>query len=505
MVAEPLDYLALALERAANLLDPLPDPYWNRCDLWVQDNIEFPSHEGPTDYQLAAMQAIPKNIRTAIRGPHGLGKTTLAAWVFLWYADTRERAGVDWKILTTASKWRQLERYLWPEIKKWARRMKRRNLRRGKELFETMLKLENGEGFAVASDEPSAIEGAHADFLLYILDEAKAIPEDSWNAIEGAFSGGGRDTPREAFALAISTPGEPAGRFYAIHSKKPGTEDWTAIHVTLEDAIAAGRISRRWAEQRAKDWGPGSSVYKMRVLGEFAGSDEDGVIPHLEWIEQANDRWRAIDERLRTDSEFTLGPLTSLGVDVARTGADRTVVAKRYRRVIREFLSWKGQDTRETSSKVGVIIMNEGVAVVDVIGIGAGVVDNIREEIGPTKVQAFNAAERTDLVDKSGEIQFTNKRAASWWTLRELLDPANKYGLALPPDDTLTGDLLAPRWRMMAGGKIQIEAKDDIRKRIGRSPDYGDALAMAFFLEPTATIEAGDVMVYDAGVSISPY
>lgn len=499
------DYLALALERAAQLLDPLPDPYWNRCDLWVLDNIDFAEGEGPTPYQLEVMRLLPEKRRIAVRGPHGLGKTTLASWIFLWYSDTRERAQVDWKVLTTASKWRQLERFLWPEIKKWARKLKRRNLRRGKELFETIMKLEFGEGFAVASDEPAAIEGAHADFLLYILDEAKAIPDDSWNAVEGAFAGGGTDTPREAFALAISTPGEPAGKFFAIHSRKPGTEDWYPIHVTLEDAIKAKRISRKWAEQRKLDWGENSSVYKIRVLGEFAGSDEDGVIPHLEWVEAANDRWLKLTDRLKTESDFSLGPLTSLGVDVARTGADRSVAAERYSRMIYQFHAWKGQDTRETSSKVGVIIANDGVAVVDVIGIGAGVVDNLREELGVQKVQAFNASERTDLVDKSGEIGFTNKRAAAWWTIRELLDPSNHYGLALPPDDTLTGDLLAPRWRMMAGGKIQIEAKDEIRKRIGRSPDYGDALAMAFFLEPTAALEEGDIIVHDDHVSISPY
>jgi hypothetical protein len=96
-------------------------------------------------------------------------------------------------------------------------------------------------------------------------------------------------------------------------------------------------------------------------------------------------------------------------------------------------------------------------------------------------VQAFNAGEHTDWRDVSRELQFANLRSASWWNLRELLDPAQRHGIALPPDDLLIGDLTAPRWRMTSGGKILLESKDDIRKRIGRSTDDGDAVVMAFW------------------------
>jgi hypothetical protein len=92
---------------------------------------------------------------------------------------------------------------------------------------------------------------------------------------------------------------------------------------------------------------------------------------------------------------------------------------------------------------------------------------------------AFNAAEGTDRKDRSGELGFTNLRGGGWWNLRELLDPAFAPILALPPDDRLTGDLTAPHWRVMSGGRIQVESKDDIRKRIGRSTDDGDAVVQA--------------------------
>jgi hypothetical protein len=94
-------------------------------------------------------------------------------------------------------------------------------------------------------------------------------------------------------------------------------------------------------------------------------------------------------------------------------------------------------------------------------------------------VTAFNASERSEARDRTGELGFTNRRSEGWWTLREWLDPAYGEWLALPPDDRLTGDLTAPHYRLMSGGKVQVESKDDIRKRLGRSTDDGDAVMMA--------------------------
>jgi hypothetical protein len=188
-----------------------------------------------------------------VRGPHGLGKTTLSSWVIVHFALTRD--GRDWKCVTTASAWRQLAKFTWPEVHKWARRLRWDRVGRApfsaNELLTLNLKLSTGEAFAVASDNPAYIEGAHADHLLYVFDESKAIPGGVFDAAEGAFSNAGGDTAAEAYALAISTPGEPQGRFYEIHKRQPGLEDWWTRHVTLEETIAAGRVSREWAARAA--------------------------------------------------------------------------------------------------------------------------------------------------------------------------------------------------------------------------------------------------------------
>lgn len=121
-------------------------------------------------------------------------------------------------------------------------------------------------------------------------------------------------------------------------------------------------------------------------------------------------------------------------------------------------------------------------AIVDTDGLGAGVTDRLREQ-GFT-VNAFHASTSSSARDRSGELGFANNRAAAWWSLREALDPASGSELELPDDDQLLGDLTAAHWTIRSGGLIQLEAKTEIRKRLGRSPDAGDAVVMAFWEEP---------------------
>lgn len=439
---------------------------------FVLDCIKFRGDDRPAEYQLDVLRNLVAKRRAAVRGPHGLGKTALASWAILWFALTRD--GEDWKIATTASAWRQLVKFLWPELHKWARRLDwsvigRPSFGEGAELLGQSLKLDTGEAFALASDRPESIEGAHASHLLYVLDEAKTIPGETFDAVEGALSIG------DCYALAISTPGEPQGRFYDIHRRAPGFDDWWVRHVTLAEAIAAGRVSEQWAAQRRRQWGEKSAVYQNRVLGEFAASDEDGVIP-LSWVELANERW---------ENRGKLDDFTCVGVDVARSGADDTVMAMRYSDVISELRRHSKEDTMETTGRVaGILRANGGKAIVDVIGVGAGVVDRLRE-IG-LNVAPFNASEGTNMLDRSGELGFVNLRSAAWWNLREMLDPNSGHSIAFPADDLLTGDLTAPHWKVASGGKVQVEGKDDIKKRIGRSTDCGDAVVMAFWHDMTS-------------------
>lgn len=431
-----------------------------------------------TGYQGEVLDALPVERRVAVKGPHGLGKSFMGAVLVNWFATTRDLAGRDWKIITTASAWRHLEVYLWPEIHKWANRIDFETLGRApfkpnSELLDLRLKLQYGAATAVASNQPERIEGAHAEELLYLLDEAKIVPPATWDSIEGAFSNAGPDTPDNAYAFAMSTPGAPSGRFYDIHRRAPGLEDWWTRSVTLEEAIQAGRISRVWADQRRLQWGPDSAVFHNRVLGNFHASDEDAVIP-LSWLEAAIERWHEWDRAGRPSPG---GPLWT-GLDVGRGGDDSVLALRDGWAII-----LTGNKRRDTMSQVAEMQGVEGRAIVDAVGVGAGVYDRLRE-LGYRPL-AYVGAGKTSHRDRSGKYGFVNVRSAAYWNLRELLDPAYDPVLALPPDDLMISDLTTPTWTITSGSppKYVVETKEKVVERLGRSPDRGDAIAMAFWAD----------------------
>lgn len=491
---------------------------------FVADAFTWAAHEHPQTYQLDVLGNVATYGRECVRSLHGTGKTTTAAWAVLWFALTRD-GWTDWKAPTTAGSWAQLERYLWPEIHKWARRLRWDVIGRpaftSAELLYQKLKLATGEAFAVASDQPALMEGAHASQMFYLLDEAKAIQVSTWDAVEGAFTQEGlaAASHKEAYALAISTPGAPVGRFYDIQRRKPGYEDWHARHITLQEAIACGQVSASWAESRRRAWGETSAVYRQRVAGEFAADDTEGIIP-LAWVEAAIERWRqwrAKRDAVQEDQQVTLRKAQYVGVDVARGGEDANVFALLIEEddltVISEIRrQTQKQDTMATTGQiVGMMIETGATPVIDVLNMGAGVVDRTREQttdesspIYERAVLAFNASQKSYARDSTGEFGFTNLRSAGWWTLRERLDPASRANpLALPDDDMLIGDITAIRARTLSGAVIQAESKDVLRtaKRLGRSPDTGDAVMQvvaARLVDPHDSFAIGDNIPHDS-------
>jgi hypothetical protein len=459
--------------------------YFRDWEAFVYDCFDWPPGEGPTPYQREALGSLPVAGRYSIRGPHGLGKSALCAWVVLAFALTRD--GRDWKLPTMASAWRQLTKYLWPEVHKWSRRLLWEKIGRDPfhprwELRALSLKLDTGEAFALASDNYELIEGAHADHLLYLFDESKAIPDESFDAAEGAFSGQG-----EALALAVSTPGEPQGRFYHIHSRRAGYEDWTARKVTTVEAIEAGRISADWVEQRRKQWGESSALFKNRVVGEFAAEDKSSVIP-LAWVELAVQRWE-----VWRDGSTVSAPngeptrLKAVGADVA-SGAEhgnKSVIARCYEGFkVGELEKYPGGDedtaTMQLAGRIGGILGAEGneevLAFIDVIGVGLGCYQRLKER-GFENALPFNARKKTDRRDDSDEFGFADTRSAAWWLVREMLDPESGVDVGLPRDDDLIGQLTTPKYRVLSGSRIKVEEKDDVARRIkGASTDEADAV-----------------------------
>lgn len=474
---------------AADLLDPPAhglQSYHDDPARFVQECIIWPPGQGPTDYQLEIVAELVEHGSLAVRGPRSLGKSTVNSWLVLWFALTRDAAREDWKIATTAASWTQLGTFLWPEIHKWAKQLDWKRLERPPfvptvELMKMELRLAHGLAFSASPEDAAKIEGAHADEILFIYDEAKAIADALFDATEGVFMGAGEDTDMNAYRMASSTPGEPSGRFYEIQAGK--REAWTPKHVALERTIDAGRVSRHRVAELGREWGEESQLYINHVLGNFASADEDGVI-RLRWVEIANERW----EEMAAAGWPDLPALQAVGVDVATTGRDKTVFALRHGVVIRELRRYSKMDEMETAGKLLTVLRSaehHPLAMVD--NSATGVISRLREQ--GANVQDFNHSHHdSTMKDATGILELLNQRAAAYWWARELLNPDNGHNVALPPDDKLTGDLVTPRWKEHSSGKVKVELKEDIKKRLGRSTDDGDAVVYAFWTLARQTI-----------------
>jgi hypothetical protein len=409
----------------------------------------------PTGYQREILQTLVDRRRVCVRGPHGLGKTALASWAVLWGLYT---FGDDCKVITTASVWRQLDKFLWPEIRKWARLAKWTD--GAPQMQQLNARYGGAEAFAVASDNAAHIEGAHAKRLLYVLDEAKTIPIDTWDAIEGAFSAG------ECYALAISTPGGRVGRFYDIHRRAEGLTDWAVRHVTLDEAINAGRVLPEWAEQRAAQWGFENPTYQARVLGEFPEQESDALIS-LTWIESAIERGKELQHLPDCKERYT-------GVDVARFGSDDSAIVSRCGEVAFIDGVYHGNDTMQMAGRAKLISEQRKTYLhIDEVGVGSGVVDRLKEQ--GVKCRGVNVGNKPNDTER-----FANLKAESYWNLREMFRLGNITLLDSQYNDRLTAELTSMRYAVNSSGKITIESKEEIKKQGLRSPDVAEALMLAF-------------------------
>jgi hypothetical protein len=215
------------------------------------------------------------------------------------------------------------------------------------------------------------------------------------------------------------------------------------------------------------------------LYGDFSLRAEDDVwqvIPTA-WVRAAMARW--------TEQKPEGARQDCIGLDVARGGRDQTVISRRYGSWFARLLKYPGAQTPDGPSAATLAIRahEDGASVnVDVIGIGASAYDVLKEQRW-LKVLPVNNSEAKVIRghrDRSGRMRFSNVRAASWWRLREALDPNGPEKLALPPDNELLADLCAPRYKVLTSG-IQIEAKEDVAARLGRSIDCGDAVVLAYW------------------------
>src|SRR5882672_1000046 len=353
----------------------------------------------PDEWQWTASKLLVERRKLSVRSGHGVGKSAFMSWCILWFMSCY----FPCKIPATAPTGHQLDDVLWAELAKWHRKLGETlpSLAAEFEWTQSAFKMRSApsESFAVPRtsrpEKPEALQGFHADNILFLIDEASGVSDNVFEVAEGALSTEG------AFVVMAANPTRQSGYFYDSHHKMRSM--WGTLQVNGENCK---RVAKEYIESMAKKYGRQSSIYKVRVQGEFAAA-ADGVIP-LELCESAINR----------DVMLKEGAPIVWGLDVARFGDDSTALAKRRgNHQLAKCVEWYGKDTMQTcgliKSEWDVTPAADRPASinVDVIGIGAGVVDRLKELNLP--VYGVNVAESAAV--NAGGAQYSRLRDEIWF------------------------------------------------------------------------------------------
>jgi hypothetical protein len=420
----------------------------------------------PDEWQVDFLNAVAAGERKiSIRSGHGVGKSTGGSWAMLWYMLTRYPV----KVVVTAPTSSQLYDALFAELKRWVKELPegvQQLLDVKQERIE--LRASPTEAFISArtsrAEQPEALQGVHSDHVMLVADEASGVPEQVFEAAAGSMSG------HNALTILFGNPVRSSGFFFDTHNRLKD-EWWTKRVSCLESA----RVSKEYVDEMKSRYGEESNAFRIRVLGEFPKSDDDTIIP-MDLLESAKNR----DVSCNPDAPIIWG------LDVARFGSDSSVLCKRQSNVLIDMQRWRNLDLMQLTGAV--VAQYEACEfkerpaeiLVDSIGLGAGVVDRLRELKLPAR--GINVSESPAM-----GTTYLNLRSELWHKLKAWLE---RRDCKIPNDEDLIAELATVRYTFTSNGKVKIESKDDIRRRGLKSPDKADALCLTFASD-AATVSWG--------------
>lgn len=452
----------MAMARAVDYFDPPKSEYLYDPVAWTEDRLK----EEVWSKQADLMDAVADHRHVAVRSAHATGKSWAAARLTCWWLDVHPPGEAF--VVTSAPTQPQVEAVLWREIG----RAHVRGSLDGRITSGMVPMWKMGNEIIAYGRKPAdyrdtekamqAFQGIHARFILVMLDEACGIPQWLWDATETLA------TNQDSRVLAIGNPDDPAAYFEKVC--RPGS-GWRKLKISAFDTPAftgeqvserllQSLVSQQWVEERKKRWGPKSMLYRSKVEAEFPDVSDDTLItPGMVLRAQQNELPGLAPGRF--------------ACDIARWGDDETVIGRNRDGVFRVEEVIPKADTMETAGRIAKRMLDlklEAPAVIDVIGVGSGVFDRLSEQRLP--VAAFNSSYAAAQPKK-----FKNLRAEMWWNVRVLLED-NLIDLD-EADETLAIELTSIKYFIDSSGRIQIEPKEETKKRIGRSPDRADTFMMS--------------------------
>ncbi len=420
-------------------------------------------------------------LRMAISSGRGIGKSALVSWITDWMLSTR----IGSTTIISANSESQLRSITWAELTKWLAmsinshwfEVSATRLMPAKWLTELVERdLKKGtrywgvEGRLWSAENPDAYAGVHNfDGVMVIFDEASGIDDSIWAVTSGFFT---ENTPNR-FWLAFSNPRRNTGYFYeAFHSKR----DFWKTRVV--DARTVEGTDKAVYQRIIDEYGPDSSQAHVEVYGMFPDANDDQFIA-ANLVDDAMARKKYQDQS---------APII-VGVDPARFGADATVIAVRQGRDIVKIIRHRGDDTMTVVGHVIDVIeeYKPALVVIDEGGLGAGIVDRLKEQ--RYKIKGVNFGNKS-----KNPVMYGNMRAQMWGEMREWLKTAS-----IPNDRFLKTDLISPKMKPDSRGTIFLESKKDMKARGLASPDAADAIAVTFafpvahreYTEPARKVYSG--------------
>ncbi len=413
--------------------------------------------------QEETLAALPQYQRVAVKSGNGLGKGYCAAVAVLWFLHTHSPATV----LSTAPTFRQVRHILWRQIHLLYR--PHAQILGGKMLDTRWELAEDRYAMGLSADSADQFQGFHSPNMFIVVDEAEGVDEEIYEAIEAIMTA---EAPR---LLLIGNPTTTSGVFRrAFYEERRLYHNITISALDSPNVLAGGVVipglaSAQWVQERREVWGEDNPLYRARVLGEFPDQAEDTLIK-LSDIEKAA-RHPGFDAGEDSAPELETAEVV-LSVDVARFGSDRSVILRRRGNTVEDIRTFQNMDTMRLTGWIANAIreFQPDRVYVDEVGVGAGVVDRLREQ--GLRVHGVNVARPA----RQKQL-FANLRAQGYWGLRELFAAG---AVSIPQDSQLMGELAALRYSFDSQGRVLLESKDDMRRRGIPSPDKADALMLAF-------------------------
>lgn len=447
--------------------------------------------DGTVDPLARALEALSRYEWVGVSSGTGTGKTFLMAAAFLWFIAVHD-GGIA---VTVATKEDQMVKGVWREIGRLFPAFQRHF--RTAELTYLRLRMRPGSdawgGWGITA-KPSAdatsntsVQGLHAEYLLILVDEMPGVDQSIITALENTATDPGN------VIAGFGNPDndtDPLAKF----SRKTGVD---AIRISGLDhpnvvtgrTLVPGAVSRESIAKRATDYGEDSPMFRSRVRGIAPKQAADALI-HRVWVDAAIERGRQW-----VASKALAGYPVAFGVDPSNSdGGDEAAVAKFLGPLCAVVRSAPCPNANDLGAAVLLEAQAEGAAPdcigVDSIGVGAGTVNEMRRMLGgqASPVPLNSGAKASIRAAKAGEQDgwqadvnlFANLRAQMYWQLRE---DARQGRIGLPDDPQLIEELIMPVYEVR-NGKVLIEPKDDIKRRLGRSPNKADAVVYANWVRP---------------------